>query len=137
MFGFFKKKSQPAPSQVPPPMSRGDFSTIDTRQKAQAAFQRGDLEKLFLVPVEFGGPEDEEDNCVYVPIGVTDIKWGIDNNIIAPLIMAEKVREYKAEVRTFRTSVIPSVIKITASNPGHFSTTIEIWGESGSAGAGG
>ena len=49
MFGWFKKKA-------PPPVGP-DFSAIDTPAKAEAWFRRGDLEKLFLMPLEYGGED--------------------------------------------------------------------------------
>jgi hypothetical protein len=47
MFGWFKRK--------PSPPQGADFSEIDSREKAEALFRRGNLEKLFLMPLEFGG----------------------------------------------------------------------------------
>ena len=77
MFHWFKKD---------PPITNGpDFSGIKSRAKAEACVQRGELERLFLLPVEFGGTEDSR-NIVYVPVGFSAIKSDIDNNIIRPLV---------------------------------------------------
>lgn len=91
-------------------------------------FRQGQLERLFLLPLEFGG-QDDPNNVLYVPIGVHDIKNGIDLNVIRPLIEAEKVSQYKAEPEYQGDSFIPIAVKITAWNPGEFTTTINIWGE--------
>ena len=120
MFGFGKKK-KPAP-QGP------DFSQVDSQAKAEALFRKGDLEKLFLIPPEFGGA-DNEDNVLYVPRGVAAAKSGIDLNVIRPLIEAGKVTQYKTDLEYQGDSSIPIAIKITAWEPGQFTTTINIWGE--------
>src|SRR5262245_57439823 len=60
MLGWFKKKS--------PPPNGPDFSGIDSQAKAEELFRRGDLEKMFLMPLAFGG-EDIPDNILYVPVG--------------------------------------------------------------------
>ena len=125
MFGWFKKKqSQP---------SGPDFSAIDSHAKAVELFQRGELEKLFLMPLEFGGA-DNELNILYVPIGVADIKAGIDNNVIGPLVEEGKVTKYTATPEYQGDSFIPIAITIVASEPGSFTTTINIWGEALSRG---
>jgi hypothetical protein len=120
MFGRSKKKS----SRPPGP----DFSDVDSLKKAAAMFRKGKLERMHLIPLEFGGP-DHEDNVVYVPLGLTDVKRGIDVNVIGPLVEAGKVGQYKAEPEYEGESFVPIAIKITAWDPGEFTTTINIWGE--------
>ena len=119
MFGWFKKSS--------PPSSGSDFSIIDSREKAEELFRQGKLEKLFLMPPEFGGP-DNPLNTLYVTIGLAGIKSGIDNNVIGPLAAEGKITKYSASPEYQGNSVIPIAIKIVASDPGHFATTINIWG---------
>jgi hypothetical protein len=120
MFGWFKKKSTPP--------NGPDFSLIDSQAKAEELFRRGVLEKLFLMPLEFGG-QDIPLNTLYVPVGVADIKAGIDNNVIGPLAAEGKITKYTAKPEYQGNSFIPIAIKIVASDPGEFSTTINIWGE--------
>jgi hypothetical protein len=119
MFGRSKKKPQP---------DGPDFSGIDSQAKAEELFRQGDLEKLFLMPLEFGG-EDNPLNTLYVPVGVAAIKSGIDNNIIGPLVSEGRVSRYKAEPEYQGNSFIPIALTITAWEPGEFSSTINIWGE--------
>lgn len=119
MFGWRKKKSPPAGP---------DFSGIDSPQKAEQAFRRGELEKLLLMPAVFGG-EDNPLNTLYVPVGVAGVKDGIDTNVIAPLAAEGKVSQYTAEPDYQGTSVVPIAITITASDPEEFTTTINIWGD--------
>jgi len=120
MFGFFKKK--PAKPEGP------DFSHIDSQAKAAALYRKGDLEKLLLMPEDFGG-QDGPENVLYVPIGVADVKAGIDSNVIRPLIEAGKVRQYTVEPEYQGDSFVPIALKIRAWDPGEFTTTISIWGE--------
>jgi hypothetical protein len=119
MSGLSKKKPQP---------NGPDFSGIDSPEKAEELFRKGDLEKLYLMPLEFGG-EDSPINTLYVPIGVADIEGGIDNNVIAPLASEGKITKYKAMPEYQGKSFIPIAITIVASDPGEFSSTINIWGE--------
>lgn len=120
MLGWFKKK--PSPPNGP------DFSAIDSNVKAEELFRRGELEKLFLMPVRFGG-EDIPPNTLYVPVGIGAIKDGIDNNVIAPLVEEGVITSYQAVPRYQGASFIPISIQIVASNPGEFTTTIGIWGD--------
>lgn len=105
-----------------------DFSGVDTVAKAVALFERGDLEKLFLMPLEFGGT-DEPVNTLYVPIGLADVKAGLDQNVIAPLVAGGKVTRYETNAEYQGASVIPIALTIVASDPGEFRATINIWGE--------
>jgi hypothetical protein len=120
MFGWFKKRS-PKPNEP-------DFSDIDSREKAEALFRRGILEKLHVVPLEFGG-EDIPLNTLYVPVGLAEVKAGIDNNVIGPLAADGKITKYTASAEYQAKSVIPTAIKIVASDPGEFVTRINIWGD--------
>jgi hypothetical protein len=105
-----------------------DFSQLDSQAKVEAAFRRGELEKLFLLPLDFGG-QDVVNNVLYVPIGVADIKDGIDANIIGPLVADGTVMQYKAEPQYQGDSFVLSSLTITAWDPGEFTTTINIWGD--------
>lgn len=120
MFGWSRKKS---------PQPHGpDFSAVDSLAKAIELFERGELEKLYLRPTVFGGT-DNPLNTIYVPIGVADIKAGIDTNVIAPLVTEGRITRYTASPEYQGKSFIPIAIKIVAPDPGEFTTTINIWGE--------
>jgi hypothetical protein len=119
MFGWFKK--QPESPNGP------DFSAINSREKAEELFRQGSLEKLLLMPLEFGG-SDNPLNTLYVPVGVAGVKARIDNNTIAPLAAEGKITNYKAIPKYQGDSFIPIAITIVASNPGEFTATINIWG---------
>ncbi|HYH81238.1 MAG TPA: hypothetical protein VEX86_15650 [Longimicrobium sp.] len=121
MFGWLKKKKSPPPNGP-------DFSAVDSREKAEALFRRGDLEKLFLMPPEFGGGDDAV-NTLFVPMGVADVKAGIDQNVVLPLAEEGQITQYRAVPEYQGRSFIPIAIEIVASDPGQFSTTINIWGD--------
>ena len=133
MFGFGRKKTSPAASARPSapsatPHGGPDLSQVTSREKAIEMFQRGELEKIYLMPLDMGG-QDIDANILYVPLGIADIKRGIDENIIAPLAETGTVTRYVAEAEYTGKSVVPIAITITASQPGHFTSTINIWGE--------
>ena len=121
MFDWFKKQS-PTPNGGP------DFSDINSKEKAEARLQSGELEKLLLLPADFGGTDDPR-NIVYVPRGFVAAKRDIDTNIIKPLIESEKITEYQATPEYQGKSFVPIAIKIVARNPGSFTTDINIWGK--------
>jgi hypothetical protein len=126
MFKFFKSRSS-----VP---NGPDFSEINSKAKAETRLQRGELEKLFLLPAEFGGTDDPR-NIVYVPPRFVAIKAGIDTNVIKPLVAEGKITEYRATPEYQGKSFVPIAIKIVASNSGSFTTTINIWGKALARGA--
>jgi hypothetical protein len=105
-----------------------DFSEVDSQSKAEELFRRGCLEKLLLLPLEFGG-EDILNNVLYVPIGIAAIKARIDLNIIAPLVSEGKISQYRAVPQYQGESFIPIAVTVSAWDPGQFTSTITIWGE--------
>ena len=117
MFGWFKKK------EVGP-----DFSSVDSREKAEALVQKGVLKKLLLLPSEFGG-EDVPPNVVYVPEFAVELKASTDHNVVLPLAREGKVTRYNATPEYQGKSFIPSAINIVANEPGSFTYRLAIWGK--------
>lgn len=93
-------------------MNGPDFSHVTSVQQAEDLVRRGDIERLLLLPSEFGGVEVPE-NVVYIPAGISALKERIDQG----------------------DSFIPIAIRIEASDPGAFSTVISIWGDALNRGA--
>ena len=110
-------------------MTGPDFSHITSQAQAAQLASDGRLEKLLLLPAVFGGRDDTAHNVVYVPVGLAEVKRGIDENVIAPLARDGTVSRYTAEPEYSGQSVVPIAITITAADPGSFTTTIAIWGE--------
>lgn len=127
MLNWFKKRG--APPNVGP-----DYQHIDSREKAEDLYRRGDLTKLLLLPPEFGG-QDIPPNVVYVPAFAAQLKARIDQNTIKPLAQKGQVRRYTATPEYEGTSVIPSLIRISATDPGRFEGSISIWGKAVQNGA--
>ena len=121
---FWKRK----PKEPGPPAHGPDFSNVDTLEKALSLVDEGQLEVLYLMPPEFGGPE-APGNMVYVPIGIVDIKRSTDLNIIAPMVESGDIQHYSAVPEYRGSSFIPMAIKIEASDPKRFESEINIWGE--------
>jgi len=105
-----------------------DFSSVDSLEKAQALYNQGKLERLFLFPLEFGGQEVPQ-NILYVPPGIAAIKQQIDN-AIASMVKQGLIASYVAEPEYKGQSFVPSKIKIKTSHPekaGGVDRTISIW----------
>jgi hypothetical protein len=120
MLSLFKGK-RPVPTGP-------DFSAVDSQAKAEALFRQGQLEQLFLMPLEFGG-QDIPQNVLYVPLGVAEVKSRIDLNVIGPLVAEGKITQYDVAPEYQGNSFIPIALAIKAWDPGEFTTTINIWGE--------
>jgi hypothetical protein len=105
-----------------------DFSNVDSREKVQALYKEGKLEKAYLFPLELGG-HDAEANIVYLPIGLGQMKKQLDGTVkrfaeegLITKLTVEPV--YKGK------SFIPSKIVMKGSNPdrkGTFEPVLEVW----------
>lgn len=120
MLGWFTGHENP--NQGP------DYSHIDSCVKAENLYRRGELKKLLLLPAEFGG-KDIPVNVVYVPAFAVDLKTRMDLNVIKPLVQKGTIRRYNATPEYEGKSFIPALIRISATDPGHFEETIAIWGK--------
>lgn len=119
MLGWFKRNKAPG--------SGPDFRKVDSLAKAEELAQTGQLQKLLLLPAEFGG-EDIPPNWVLVPAWVVEKKSEIDNDIIRPLAEEGKISTYRATPQYQGKSFVPNAICIEASDPASFKVTISIWG---------
>lgn len=105
-----------------------DFSNVDSREKVQALYKEGKLEKAYLFPLELDG-HDAEANIVYLPIGLGQMKKQLDGTVkrfaeegLITKLTVEPV--YKGK------SFIPSKIVMKGSNPdrkGTFEPVLEVW----------
>ena len=108
-------------------MTGPDYRHVDSLMKAEALCMRGALEKVFLLPLEFGG-QDVPSNTVYVPAFAADLKARLDTNTITDLVREGLVTRYTATPEYEGASFVPSRIHVVAEDPGHFEGTIAIWG---------
>lgn len=116
LFDFFKKKKE-----LP------DFSYIDSMNKAREEYEKGNLERIYLIAPKFGGSENE-DNTVYVPLGIKQVKEGYDNTI-AHLIKIGYKMSYNCKLEYKNGSVIPSKIYMITKKNGEeeITNTTNIW----------
>lgn len=119
MFEWLKGKRKGSPGP--------DFSGIDSREKAAALFKSGQLQKLLLLPPEFGG-QDVPPNVVFVPTFAAELKVRTDQNVVFPLAHDGKVTRYSATPEYEGKSFVPCAINIVASEPGSFTFKVAIWG---------
>jgi hypothetical protein len=109
-----------------------DFSMVDSAEKAEQLCAQGQLERMFLMPAEFGG-QDHIQNVVYCPIGSAAAKADVDFNIIAALIRDGKVQAYSAVPIYEGDSFVPVAVEISAWHPetpdtGAFNARVAMWG---------
>jgi hypothetical protein len=104
-----------------------DYSEIDSAEKADILYQRGELKKILLLPAEFGG-QPIPPNVVYLPPFAAEQKAKIDLNVIKPLIASGKASRYRATPEYQGRSFIPIKLTITATEPGSFTASVAVWG---------
>src|SRR4051812_37036961 len=120
---FWKRDKKSGPSAI-----GLDFSHVTTREEAERLFNRGELEKVLLLPEPFGG-DDIPPNIAYVPLGLADVKATIDGTV-THMAAQGLVSRYKAEPEYRGNSHVPCRIRVTAWDPdrtGRFESTLELW----------
>jgi len=121
MFKWFKKKE----NRTTESGNGTDFSRITTKSKAVDLYKKGELVKVHLMALEFGG-EDSERNILYVPEFAQTFKHRFDKMIEELLIDGKKL-SYSAEPEYKGKSVVPSKLKISVTGESEFKETINIW----------
>lgn len=120
---WFKKKSN---SNSDNNNQKGsDYSNIDSNDKAMELFENGELAKIYLMPLEFGGAESPM-NSLFVPEFVKTFKQSFDSTI-HDLLMQDKKLHYSANPEYKGKSFIPSKLVINVSGDADFNETINIW----------
>ena len=105
-----------------------DYSHVDSKEKAMALVEKGELFKLLLFPAEFGG-EDIPQNVVFVPAGIPEIKDRITGTLIR-FVQDGLIDNLKVEPEYKGKSFVPSKINMHTSHSGKaspFNPSIEIW----------
>jgi hypothetical protein len=120
MFGIFRKNRSGRDGP--------NFSEIDTPEKVRRLVAEGILERVLLLPAEFGG-ENVEPNIAHVPVGLAEIKADTDRNVILPLAKQGTVTRYVATPTYTGRSHVPTSIEIRATDPGDFTFELQCWGE--------
>ena len=138
MFNWFKKKKDSKKINEPkksdeisnqkPDIDQHngpDYSKIDNNQKAVDLFNTGQLVKIYLMPIAFGGMEMPM-NTLFVPEFVQEFKKRFDNTIEELLIQGKKI-SYSAEPEYKGKSFIPSKLIINVTGESEFKEIITIW----------
>ncbi len=102
-----------------------DLATIDSREKAIAAHQQGQLEKVYLMPLECGGAESDA-NLVYAPPFVKTLK-DRHNQMVVQWLEEGKQLGYEVNPEYKGDSVIPAKLTIVVNGEVDFTESIEIW----------
>ena len=101
------------------------YNNIDSLQKAIVQFKKKRLSKLYLFPIEFGGPEDVR-NIVYVPNFVVEAKISADRTV-RKLLEEGLADNYSCSPEYKGKSFIPSKLIINGTGKRTFNYTIDIW----------
>ncbi len=120
LFDVFKKK-QDNPDAQP----NLDFSSIDSHEKAQALFAKGQLVKLYLMPLDFGG-HDSPINTLLVPTFANSRKSKFDSGIYEMLNGGAKLG-YSASPEYKGSSFVPSKLIINVKGDKTIAEVIDIW----------
>jgi hypothetical protein len=106
-----------------------DFSSVDSRGKADALVQKGELAMIYLFPLQLGGV-DFPVNQVFVPPHVVALKDRSDS-MVAALLDDGKVSSYTAspKYKDNSSSIVPCSLLLKAKGNDDYSTEelIEIW----------
>jgi hypothetical protein len=105
-----------------------DYSAVTSREHVADLTAKGELIAMLMMPEALGGRAVPE-NLLYVPPFVAELKIQTDERVIYPMIRAGNVTRYNVEPVYSGRSFVPIAVKIHASEPGKFSTTIRIWGD--------
>lgn len=102
-----------------------DYAEIGSREQAEQLANAGQLRKIHLFPLEFGG-EDHASNTVYVSKAASLNKKGVDQQILR-LAEQGRINSYTATPSYHSNSFIPTAIQIEASGEQAVSTRIDVW----------
>lgn len=107
-----------------------DYSKIISKDILQNYINNGDLKPLYLISPDFGGSE-KEDNIVYVPDRIVELKEQIDEKLKNYIKEGNKVG-FNCDLRYIGKSLVPSMIIInyTVNETNKNKEELLIWGSS-------
>jgi hypothetical protein len=120
LFDIFKKKQDESTTTT-----ILDYSTIDSKEKAQKLFAKGKLVKLYLMPLDFGG-QDSPINTLFVPEFANNQKNNFDSKISDMLESGLKLG-YSASPEYKGSSFIPGRLIIDVKGDTTITEVIDIW----------
>ncbi|WP_040951448.1 hypothetical protein [Gorillibacterium massiliense] len=116
MFNWFRKNDK---SKSP------DFSTIESIDSAIGQYKNGNLAKMYLFPLEFGGVDDAS-NVLYAPHFAVDMKQSFDRIVMKLLEDGFKIK-YSGTPNYKGNSFVPSSLVLKVSGDRTFEEIINIW----------
>ena len=120
LFDIFKKNNTAESKPVV-----YDYSTIDRNEKAKVLFASGELVKLYLMPLDFGGL-DNPLNTLFVPKFVNAAKNNFDSKVNDLLDKGLDIR-YAAKPEYKGNSFIASKLVINVTGEKEMTEIIDIW----------
>ena len=102
-----------------------DFNAIDSLEKAMELFEKGELSKIYMMPLEFGG-EDSPENTLYVPEFVQELKNRFDK-MVEDLLLDGKKLSFEATPEYKGKSFVPAKLILVVTGDSEFTETITIW----------
>ena len=108
-----------------------DYSKVISKDILQYHINNGDLKPLYLISPDFGGSE-KEDNIVYVPDRIIELKNQLDEKLKNYIKEGNKVG-LNCDLKYIGNSLVPSMIIInyTINQTNKNKEEILIWGASG------
>ena len=105
-----------------------DYSKIISKDILQNHINNGDLKPLYLVSPDFGGSE-KEDNIVYVPDRIVELKNQLDEKLKKYIKEGKKVG-FNCDLKYIGSSLVPSmlIINYTINETNQNKEEILIWG---------
>lgn len=105
-----------------------DFSAVTTKTAARKLVQTGELVRIYLFPLELGGPKDPQ-NIVYVPPFTAEARELLLGTLVR-LLQDGTIDQMEVKPDYRGTSIIPTAITMRAWHSvkkGSFGGTIQIW----------
>lgn len=120
LFDFFKKSTKPIDTSIP-----CNYADICSYDEAEQYYKTGQLGKLYLIGLTFGG-DDSPVNILYAPQSAVLQKEAIDRKLEQQLIQGLNL-QYRAFPEYKGHSFIPSKITIEIDGDKTYTEEIEIW----------
>ena len=102
-----------------------NYDHIDSLEKAVALAEKGELTKIHMMPLQFGGPDSAE-NTLYVPAFVEKLKTKFDTKV-EHLLQEGKRLSFEATPEYKGNSFVPSKLVLAITGDMELTETIAIW----------
>jgi hypothetical protein len=111
-------------SQTTTATSKADYALVDSREKAQALCAKGELHRVLMFPLEFGGV-DGEMNVGYLTAKAAQEKAHIDSSILQ--LASQGKLHYQANQVYKGNSFVPAQVVITVGGTVQRTHVVDVW----------